>query len=348
MKSNVWKTKEIIGMAPMDGVTDAAMRRITTEIGKPSVVFTEFTNVEGLSRSALTLLDAFIYYPTQTPTIAQIFGTTPEDFYTATLIVCHMGFDGVDINMGCPDKNVSKRGAGAGLIRTPELASSIVKSVKNAVEDFVNGKKLSDTHLTQEMIDKINSIISKYSLIIERKYIPVSVKTRIGFDEIVTKDWITHLCNQNIAGITLHGRTLKQMYTGYANWDEIALAANIARTYNIPLLGNGDIKNYEDAKNKMQTYVVDGVLIGRATYGNPWIFTNHIPTKKEKLNTAVKHADYFAHMLPEANFLSLRKHLSWYCHGFDGAKELRIALMKTNSFFDVQETITNFLNTSRD
>src|SRR3989344_6611393 len=147
--------RPIIGLSPMDGVTDAAFRYICDKYGKPAVLFTEFTSVEGITRGAVKILDAFIYHKTSTPTVAQVYGSTPQSFYDATFVVCEMGFDGIDINMGCPDHNISKRGSGAALIRTPQIAKKIINSVKKASKDYFEGKNIEDTDLPKPVIEWI-------------------------------------------------------------------------------------------------------------------------------------------------------------------------------------------------
>ena len=320
----------------MDGVTDAAFRYITDKYGKPDILITEFTTVEGISHGATRLLQAFIHHKTATPTVAQLYGTNPEAFYNAALAVCEMGFDGVDINMGCPSPGISARGAGAGLIRTPKLAQEIIKTVKQATKDYSEGKSIQDTSLPKEIIKWIKS----HSVTADnRKHLPVSVKTRIGYEEIVTEEWIPTILEMEPAAITIHGRTLKQMYTGFANWEEIGKAAKLIKKTGTKILGNGDIRTLDDAKDKIKKYGVDGVLIGRGTYGNPWIFKNHTPSKEEQIQTALEHCEAFAKLTPEGHFLSLRKHLAWYTKGIHGSNELRNKLMTVTNVEDVRKIL---------
>lgn len=323
----------------MDGITDCAYRRIVDEVATPSVLFTEFTNVEGLARNPTRLLDAFLYHKTTTPTVAQIFGSTPEDFYTATLMVCAMGFSGVDINMGCPDKNVSKHGAGAALIRTPRLAQRIVKAVRQATIDFAEGADLKPL-LPPDALQFIEGFLAREHIQVKRVRIPVSVKTRIGYDSVVTKEWIRVLTEVKPDLITVHGRTLKQLYSGVSNWEEIGKAAAIAHENGIVVLGSGDVQSLEDAKKRIATYSTDGALIGRATFGNPWIFSGYTPPLKEKLETALKHTRYYTQMLPNHPFIAMRKHLSWYTRGFEGASEVRMELMRASTLADVERVLT--------
>jgi len=333
---NPWKSQPIIGQAPMDGVTDAAFRCITDLHGKPDVLFTEFVSVEGVGNGAVRLLDSLITHKTKTPIIGQIYGTEPHHFYTAVIIVASLGFSGIDINMGCPDTSISKRGAGAGLIRTPKLAQEIVKTVQKAQKDWANGITLDDIALRSSIRKWVSSHQPKNN---RRSLLPVSVKTRIGFEEITTSEWIPYLLEVQPAAITIHGRTLKQMYTGNANWDEIAKAAEMAKSSDTLILGNGDVHSRKDGLDKIKKYYLDGVLIGRASFGNPWIFTGEEVTNKVKLETALEHCEAFERLTPEGHFLSLRKHLAWYCKNFRNSAQVRDKLMHVTCVADVEEIL---------
>lgn len=356
--------KPIIGLAPMDGVTDAAYRFMVASNGKPAVIMTEFTNVEGLSRGAISMLEAFIYHEVERPIVAQIYGVEVESFYKVALMVCELGFDGIDINMGCPANKVARRGSGAGLIKTPELAKEIIRTVKKAAQDWANGMTLEKAGIRPKIIKSIRAqchseqcegsppSLQKISyggdpsvaLLPQddrrvRRLIPVSVKTRTGFDAIVTEDWIKHLLEAEPANISLHGRTLKQMYTGEAKWEEIGKAARVCKGTQTTLLGNGDIKTMEDAHAKIKTYALDGVLVGRGTFGNPWFFKGQSPTPQECIAGAIDHSEAFERVFKDRPFMSMRKHLSWYIRGFDGAKEVRVKLMQTNCARDVRSIL---------
>jgi tRNA-dihydrouridine synthase B len=330
----------MIGLAPMDGISDAAYRQIADIYGKPDILITEFVAVEGLTRNAVGLLHHFLKHKTTTPTIGQIYGAEVSSFYPATILLAELGFDGVDINMGCPDKSVVKRGAGAGLIRTPEIAKQIIKEAQRGVVDWSNGQTLKGAGFSDKFISEVNRIKVDEPV---RKLLPVSVKTRIGYDEITTTEWIPHLIETRPARISIHGRTLKQMYSGFANWEEIGKATELSHKANIPLFGNGDVKNKEGAIEKMKEYGVDGILIGRATFGNPWALCGHIPTKMERLEVAIKHSDLFTKYFPTGNFHSLRKHLTWYTSSFANASKLRMELVKVESVKDVKQVISSFL-----
>lgn len=332
----------IIGLAPMDGVTDATYRHITCKYSKPSVVMTEFTNVEGLARGATSMLKEFIYDDTQRPAVAQIYGVELDSFYKVALMCCYLDFDGIDINMGCPANKVARRGSGAGMIRIPDHAKKVVLMVKKACQDWANGITLEEADIRPKIITALQAMRPTEPA---RRLLPVSVKTRIGYDDIVTEWWISTLLETEPANLTLHGRTLKQMYMGLANWEEIAKAAVLCKQAGITLLGNGDVSSLEDALQKIETYKVDGVLVGRATFGNPWFFSGHEPTKEERFQVAIEHAKYFEANGMHHAFFAMRKHLAWYCKGFDGAKELRTKLMLSNNAEEVEEIFSSVIST---
>ncbi len=331
----------IIGLSPMDGVTDAPFRYIMAKYSNPSLMMTEFTNVEGLARGAVNMLKEFEYDESERPIVAQIYGVELESFYKVALMNCYLDFDGIDINMGCPANKVARRGSGAGMIGIPEHAKKVVTIVKKACEDWNNGITLEEARIRPKIITRLKKMRPVEPI---RKLLPVSIKTRTGMDEIVTEWWISQLIETEPANISLHGRTLKQMYLGEANWEEIAKAAQLCKGTGISFLGNGDVKSIEDARKKINDYGVDGVLVGRATFGNPWFFSEHEPSKEERFQVAIEHCRYFEENYAKRHeppvkipFFAMRKHLAWYCRGFDGAKEMRTKLMQSNSSQEVEE-----------
>jgi tRNA-dihydrouridine synthase len=349
-KSNFWQQlstnqQPIIGLSPMDGVSDQPFRFITKKYGKPDVIFTEFTSVEGICHGATTFTKEFLYDLTQRPIVAQIFGTEPECFYQATIMVCELGFDGVDINMGCPAKNVAQRGAGAGLIRTPELAAQIVRAVQRGVADWSNGAALTDcpdipdasVRLATQLRKKIG--IHTQS---ERRLLPVSIKTRVGYDAPVTAEWISHLLLLQPAAITLHGRTLKQQYGGNASWEEIGTAARLTQPTSTLLLGNGDVSSRTDADHKIAEYQTNGVLIGRASFGNPYVFLREQPATPSLPEIGLEHAQLYEHTYqdqPKYSFLAMRKHLGWYIRNFPDASSVRAKLFQATTATDVSQIL---------
>lgn len=332
----------VIGLSPMDGVTDAAYRYIVDQYGKPDLLVTEFIPVEGITRGAVKLLLAFIHHQTTTPTVAQIYGVEVPAFYTAAMIVAELGFDGVDINMGCPAKNVSRRGAGAGLIQTPETAKEIVRQTQQGVADWAAGRSLEDAGVVPKMIAAIKQVRERSGAsVVERRLIPVTVKTRTGYDHPVTRDWINHLAEVEPVTIGLHGRTLKQMYTGEADWEQIGIAAEALRGSNIRIIGNGDISSLSQAHERIRAYGLDGVLIGRASFGNPWIFCqDELPGIQDRFQAAIAHGEAFENLTPELNFLSLRKHMGWYCKGFANASSFRGQLMQVSTAQEIRQLLT--------
>ncbi len=327
----------IIGLSPMDGITDDAFRFITCKYSKPSLVMTEFNNVEGLSRGAVSMLKHFQFDETERPVVAQIYGVESESFYKVALMVCYLGFDGIDINMGCPANKVARRGSGAGLIKIPKQAQKIIRIVKKASEDWKNGIKLEEADIRPKIITALKKMMSKQG---PRKLLPVSVKSRIGYDDkSEAEEWLNHLLEESPAAITMHGRTFKQMYSGEADWEVLSRCAKLCRDSDVLFLGNGDVNSFKDAKDKIEVYGVNGVLVGRATCGNPWFFSNKKPKIKDRLKVAIEHSKVFEKVQMEHAFFAMRKHLAWYCKGFDGARELRKELMQTNSSRDVAKII---------
>jgi len=362
---NFWSKlkKPIFGLSPMDGVTDQPYRFIQKKYGKPAVIYTEFTNVEGVCHGATTLLRDFIYDETQRPIVAQIYGKTPKYFRQTAVILCQLGFNGIDINMGCPAKSVDNSGSGAALIKTPELAQDIIKATKLGIQDYLNGQRAKDcSNITEE----ISQAVEKKAKLLPKKYqekskglsgtIPVSVKTRIGYSSAIVEEWIPILLKMEPAVIAIHGRTLKQQYSGNANWNEIKKAANLCHKTKTLILGNGDIQDFQDAQRKIKEYGVDGVLIGRATFGNPFIFVENkdggnkiscgaTNNRENIFEVALEHSRVFEKTYsnkPRYNFLPMRKHLGWYVRNISNAKIVRADLFKTNSAKEVETVLKNY------
>lgn len=328
-------------MAPMDGVTDAAFRLIIAKYGKPDLIYTEFTPVEGICAGAVKTLNPLIYDNSERPVIAQLFGFRAEAFYKAAFVACELGFDGIDINMGCPAKNIALKGAGAGLIRNPALAKEIIIKVKEAAEDWSKGKKITSVGLPLAILEKIKMM--KRGKKVNLRLLPVSVKTRIGYEKDIVKEWTRHLLETRPAVIAIHGRTFKQMYGGRADWESIKKAVEVARGSGTAIFGNGDIKDLEDAKRKIKDSGTDGALIGRAALGNPWIFSGREPEADEKFAVALEHAEIFAKTFGLNQFAAMRKHLAWYCRGFANAAETRQKLMAANNPEDVKKILKQAL-----
>jgi tRNA-dihydrouridine synthase len=350
----------IVGLAPMDGVTDAAFRAITARHGDPDISFTEFTSVDRIVSGYDPDLAELRYSEIERPVIAQVFGTDPEAFYRTAHLICELGFDGIDINMGCPSKTVARAGAGAGLIRTPDRARAILQRTRQGIRDWAAGQAIDRIGLPASVIDDVRRAKALWFgsavdpvVNVPRQTIPVSVKTRLGYNRIVIDDWIPSLLSESPAAITLHGRTLAQNYSREADWEAIARAAGIVRGSGTLILGNGDIRSAATAVRRIRETGVNGVLVGRAAMGNPWIFrtgdsiraavlSGQIPPANlsvsivEKLAVAIEHAELFDQYRGKLAFRNVRKFLAAYCSGFPNASELRQQLVRVESLGELE------------
>lgn len=313
--TNFWKglPRPFTVLAPMENVTDYAFREIVaTYLPKPGVMFTEFTNVEALNSEGFKkTIPKLKFSEKQRPIVAQIWGTKPEAFYKSAQLIQKLKFDGIDINMGCPVREVLKGGAGAAMINNPKLVKEIIDAVKNGA-------------------DKL----------------PLSIKTRIGVKSIVTVDWITFLLEQKIDALTIHGRTATQMSKGLADWEEIKKAVE-ARNKIAPetlIIGNGDVESYPQVLDFQKKYGVDGVMIGRGIFKNPWVFDKsqeiQKPTKEEYIEILLKHMELNQkeNTSPKA-FEPMKKFFKMYINNFKGANILRQKLMETKNFTEARELL---------
>ncbi len=347
----------LIALSPMDGVTDEPFRLLQTQIAKPDLIFTEFVSAEGISHGGVKLYDTLLYSKEECPIIGQLFGKDSQSFYKSAIILSELGFDGIDINMGCPAKTVTQNGSGAALIGKPELAVEIIKKTKQGIEDWFSGKtKITDLGLNQKTLDIITRN-KKYSKIESRPvkgdaqraegFKPtISVKTRLGIDKSIIESWAPILLAQNLDFLTIHGRTLKQGYSGRADWSEIKKVVELAKNTNTKIFGNGDIENKIQALEFCQKYGVDGILIGRSACGNPWCFSenNHIATPKERFSAMLLHAQLFTTIFPHRRFDSLRKNFLFYASGLTNAKQLRNKLVRLNSVSELLQLEGDFLS----
>ena len=352
----------------MDGVTDASFRHITAKYGRPDVTFTEFVNIQAAFHAAHTLIKDLTYSEIERPVVAQIYGRSPEMFYRVSHIVCELGFDGLDINMGCPAKKVAAAGCGAALIREPQLARAIIRAAKLGIKDWCAGQTLGDIQVEPELIEKIkiaNWLRTGTDVPLERLPIPVSVKTRLGYDRIVVEDWVSTLLDENPAAISLHGRTLQQGYGGNADWGAIARAVKVAHESETLILGNGDLQDLTQVRRRVCETHVDGVLLGRVAQGNPWIFRAKHQVKRalpesrdlsmasmpvsleERFRVISEHSSHHEQVAGE-NFVGIRKHLTWYCRGFRGAAEMRSQMVRVKTADDVKRCLVNFAVQSAD
>jgi nifR3 family TIM-barrel protein len=308
-------------MAPMADVTDPAFRALVAKCGKPSIFWTEFVSADGLyyTREVKKINDEenplmrdLQFAPEQRPIVAQIFSSKPDMIAYATKLVAELGFDGVDINMGCPDKTIERQGCGAAMIKTPKLAQEIIRTAKEASS------------------------------------LPVSVKTRIGYNKETLDELLPALLEADPSAITLHLRTRKEMSLVPAHWDLMLKAVAIRNKLapHILLLGNGDVKDVEDAKQKVAESGCDGAMIGRGMFGNPWVFAGRknedIPLT-EKLVALTELAHDFEALYPKKNFAILKKHIKAFVTGFDGAVELRAKLMESESSAALSAVAANYI-----
>ncbi len=352
--------RPIIGLAPMDGVTDAAFRLIAARHGRPDVIVTEFTHVEGICRGIPAVLRHLEYHGDERPVVAQVFGSEPDAFYKAAHIVAELGFDGLDINMGCPDKAVAAHGCGAALIRTPERAQAIIRAAQAGVRDWANGRALDSLGLPEDTVAAVRRLAEAVGAVERpREPIPVSVKTRLGYDRVVVDSWIAALLEVDPAVISVHGRTLAQRYRGDADWDAIAQAAALTRGTPTLLLGNGDLMTPADAVHRVRTAGVHGVLIGRGALGNPWIFRaadairaacrDHDPTPPEpprvevaeRWRVARDHAALFDRLRGHVPFTVMRKHLGWYVRGPEDRPGLRARVVQVRTLAELDAVLAD-------
>lgn len=308
-------TKPIMALAPMADVTDSAFRQIICKYGKPDVCFTEFVSTDGLcSVGREKLLLDLQFEESERPIVAQIWGSKPKNFFETAKLLRELTFDGIDINMGCPEKNIQKQGGCAALMKNSDLTKEIILATKEGAGGL-----------------------------------PVSVKTRTGYERENVAEWVFHLASCEPAAIIIHGRTKKEMSKVPADWEAIKRAASIVRdtSKNILVIGNGDVKSLSEAYDKAEKYDVAGVMIGRGVFGNPWFFNKKINKAdlpiREVLRVMTEHARLFEKLFRgKKNFMLMRKHFGSYVSGFEGAKELRLKLMVAKDANEVSEICKNF------
>ena len=292
----------------MANATDTAFRRIVTDCSRPHAVYTEFTSVAGLcSPGAPRLMVDLEYAESERPVIAQFFGSNPEQFRRCAALAAKLGFDGVDINMGCPDRAVLRQKAGAALIRDPDLAVAIVDAAREGAAGL-----------------------------------PVSVKTRIGHASDIVEEWIGRLLTARPAAIAIHARTVKERSDVPAHWEAVARACELARGSGVPIVGNGDVRSLEHGRELAARAGADGVMIGRGVFGNPWLFSagGRPGDLTAATETMLAHAVLYDLLFAgRKNFVDLRRHFKAYVGGFAGAKLLRMALMETKSVADVERIV---------
>lgn len=331
--------KPIVVLAPLANVTDAAFRRIIAKyskhtrkdgsIGGPDVFWTEFVSADGLMRATPEgkekLMADLMYSEEERPIVAQLFSSHPEYMEQAAKLCLELGFDGIDINMGCPDKTIEKQGCGSAMIKNPALACEIIRATKRGAGTL-----------------------------------PVSVKTRIGYNKNELETWLPALLRENPAVITVHARTRKEMSKVPARWEHVreavllrdAIQNDVWQAENpgvdkTLIFGNGDVISLADAHSKAEETGADGIMLGRAIFGNPWLFNpeisvSHVPVA-EKLRVMLEHTKLFEDILSFKNFALMKKHYKAYVHDFDGAKELRAILMEKGTYAEIEEVVNGWL-----
>ena len=300
-------------LAPMDDVTDTVFRRVVAGCAAPDLFFTEFVNVDGLQSPGRDRVSKKLQYTErEKPLVAQIWGKDPENFYKTAYELATAGYAGIDINMGCPDKTVVKNGTCSALINNRPLAGDIIRAVQSGVTDGAREKGVEP--------------------------IPVSVKTRLGFNEI-DLSWHEFLFGFDVAMLTIHGRTRKEMSEVPAHWDQIGAIRKLrdACAPSTLVVGNGDVESRAQGLELAEQYGLDGIMIGRGIFRDPYVFAEQSPwrllTRAERLDLYRRHIQLFAETWTnnERRIHTLNKFCKIYANGFDGAKELREQLMTAES-----------------
>ncbi len=326
-ENKIRKGEPLMILAPMANVTDAAFRRIIAKYGKPDVMWTEFVSADGLMSSGKEmLLRDLEFSDAERPIVAQLFTGHPDKMFEAAHLAKELGFDGLDINMGCPDRAVEKQGGGAAMIKDMKNAKVVLEAAKEGWKG-------------ESKDDDISGVL------------PVSIKTRIGYNKNQIEEWIAFLLEQKLPALTVHLRTRKEMSDVSAHWElmpEIVKLRDRISPETI-IIGNGDVASIDDGKKKAKESGCDGAMIGRGIFGNPWCFSGRsvadIPLA-ERLGVLVEHANLFEKILGDIkSFAIMKKHFKTYVSGWDGAKELRIQLMETNNATEVEGIIKNYLKT---
>lgn len=311
--TNIWNElpRPFFILAPMEAVTDVVFRHVVTKAARPDVYFTEFTNATGwVAAGDRAIGGRLVKTDDESPLIAQLWGAEPEAMAKLAAHCRELGYDGIDINMGCPDASAVKSGGGSGMIRTPELAAEMIAAAKTAG-------------------------------------LPVSVKTRLGYSRVDEwQDWLTHILKQDVVNLTIHLRTKKEMSKVDAHFELIPeikkLRDEIAPQTLLTI--NGDIRDRAHGDELVRQYGVDGVMIGRGIFHNPFAFeTEPQAHSREELIDLLRlqldlHDKYSAEFAPR-KFEPLKRFFKIYIRDFDGASELRDTLMHTKSTGEVRDVL---------
>ncbi len=326
------KQRPLFVLAPMADVTDVAFRTVIAEAQSPDIFWTEFVSADGLIRATeigkyKLKKDLLFDKELQRPIIVQLFSSTYQYMYEATKLCIELGFDGVDVNMGCPDKSIEKQKCGAAMIKNPELAIDVIKACRDARRDFCLGGDNAD--------------------------FSVSVKTRVGYNAVELDTWIPILLEQELDLITIHARTRKEMSKVEADWSHVKTVVKMRDEWAeknpgkvVPLIfGNGDVLDISDAYEKCKNSNADGAMIGRAMFGNPWLFKDienlnasekFIPSREDRIKALIRQVEVFDKELGDVkSFAVMKKFFKTYMTGFDDAKEIREKIMSMESAGEV-------------
>lgn len=320
----ILKGETLSVVAPMADVTDIAFRTMISRYSKPhgpDVMWTEFVSADGLNSPGREVLKRDLEFTDiERPIVAQLFTSTPENMKRAAALCKELGFDGIDINMGCPDKSIEKQGAGAAHIKDWKRAQEVIRAAQEGAGNL-----------------------------------PVSVKTRIGYNKIEFIEWLPKILECNIPTLTVHLRTRKEMSLVDAHWDLMPEVVELVRSITgdvrdggTIVLGNGDVKSVTQGKALAKTSGCDGVMIGRGIFGTPWFFDeeayNTGKSIEERLGICIEHTKLYEEKLGDIkSFAIMKKHFKAYVHGFDGAKELRMELMECTNALEVEAKVNLFL-----
>lgn len=312
---NFWQqlNKPFFVLAPMDEVTDVVFRQLVTEMCPPDVFMTEFVSTDGLqSPGRESTMERLRIAPGSGHNlVAQIWGNNPELYFKTASDLSGMGFAGIDINMGCPERGIVARGCCGGLIGHNDRASDIIAAVKQGAPNL-----------------------------------PVSVKTRLGLREIITDDWAGFLLTQGLAALTIHGRTVREMSKVPAHWDEIAKVVQLrdAAKVDTVIIGNGDITSRAHGLQLAAETGVDGLMIGRGIFHDPFVFapvqTEHTPT--EMIGILLRHLELYEQWGSKKPLQTLKKFFKIYIHSWPGAAELRAELMECTSPDEVRSILATY------
>ena len=307
----IWNSdKPLFILAPMDDVTDTAFRQLVGKIGAPDIYFTEFASVDGLqSPGRSNVMQKLKFKNSEKPLIAQIWGMKPENYLKSAKEIAEMGFDGIDINMGCPTPVVTRKGGCSAMVNTPNLAAEIIAATKEGAGGL-----------------------------------PVSVKTRIGFKKIATEEWCGFLLKQDIDALTVHGRTAKELSKVPCHWEEIGKVRQLRDDMNLhtKIIGNGDILSRQQGNQLIKQHRLDGVMIGRGIFKNPWLFARDDinDDAQARFSLFAEHIDNFEQAWgKDKNPATLKKFAKMYINGFEGASQVREELMGAKTLQELQTVI---------